>query len=666
MLNNPRIQVLAVFLITVMMALGMLFIVANPFPRAPVATATASDPCAVDPALCAPTPVPYIEPTATMRPLGPQCGQNGESYQVRYTTSDPQPSAPTEYATYTSPDGKTLFYKEGEDVFVRKGDGESVKVGSDAQYTDIVNRVFWSPNSRYVLMTPRMDNHPLLVNAETGKSTILTEIENPFDFQGWSPDGNHFLFGNGDYSTVGIWSAANAERTYSTQNTLQNFRWSPDGQWLAYFWYAYTGNSDTEQGMGLAAVDGSAEYLQTLITPEQNSIYDVYEEQQLYWAANSQFVAVKYYMQPDNQYREYLTVLKTSGAFSKYESQPFTIEGFSVPEAAKQLNWLTDQTRFTFAQVNGDDQFDWMLYDPASEQTTPLAPNLYKPPFYSPSGQQVGLYARSNAGYRITLTDAEHRGETSFIEGASDAGDPDWSPDEQWVAAVWATGEGDARRVTLSWMHPDGSGRQDVDADFKDVRELRWMAGGRKLAYIAWRGEAGNSIEVVDMTSGERQVLASGLNRLENPVYDAEQDTVSFWWELADGVYGKDSYRSDGTPVEHFPVAGDFERPRHEFWSPDGSTVAIKLDPLPYRGLYDQMLVLAYRDGSRSLIARSGLDGLGDPSWSPDSRQVVFTQWVQNSTGPQSPSLFILANTGRVIWYEWNFEMQAVEWSRCG
>ena len=51
MLNNPRIQVLAVFLITVMMALGMLFIVANPFPRVPVATATAVDPCVADPAL---------------------------------------------------------------------------------------------------------------------------------------------------------------------------------------------------------------------------------------------------------------------------------------------------------------------------------------------------------------------------------------------------------------------------------------------------------------------------------------------------------------------------------------------------------------------------------------------------------------------------------------
>jgi len=145
--------------------------------------------------------------------------------------------------------------------------------------------------------------------------------------------------------------------------------------------------------------------------------------------------------------------------------------------------------------------------------------------------------------------------------------------------------------------------------------------------------------------------------------YDASTNTLAFMWQTPEGAFGRDTYQPDGTRLSHTLMVGDMERPLKEFWSPDGQTVALKIGQLGYRGLYDEMLVLAYPDGRKPVLVRSGLAGLGDPLWSPDSRQLAFTQWTPN----RSLTLEVVSSAGEQQYWTWNYQLSAsLEWSACG
>jgi hypothetical protein len=425
---------------------------------------------------------------------------------------------------------------------------------------------------------------------------------------------------------------------------------------LAYVW-----DVGTEKGLVIAAADGSREQHYLL------GQYDFLSDHNLLWSPDSERVVLRYLAGSDPFKTDArLTLFNVDGTSQPlFLDWPLRTADFppNVFDTLWQMpHWSSDGAMLMETRARSEESFALVFYAPATGNTMTVAEDLAKPAFYAPTVPRLALYRRLNGAVDVTLADWNGSNSYALVAGAVDAGDPDWSPDGEWVAAVWARGAGEARRVVLSWAHPDGSRRQDVNADFTDVRDLHWLNADAAIAYIAWRGAAGNSIEVVATATGERRALVDGLLNVFEFQYDAAADTISFWWEREDGSFGKDVYRPTGERVAHWLAAGDIERPRREFPSPDGQTMALKIGALGYRGLYDEMLMLLYADGREALLLRSGLVGLGDPFWSPDGGQMAFTQQIPNN----AMTLEIVKPDGQQVISAWNYDLgRPLEWQEC-
>ncbi|MBL8163689.1 MAG: PD40 domain-containing protein, partial [Anaerolineae bacterium] len=520
----------------------------------------------------------------------------------------------------------------------------------------------WSPDNRYLALSPGLQFTTVdLIEVTNGRTSQFGGLAYPPPLRGWSPDGRYLVLDTPNvYDQLTVMQAETGIISYTTRTGIPTWdfanRWSPDSQWLAYVW-----DMGTETGLVIAAADGSVEQRYLL------GQYDYLSDHHLLWSPDSQQVALRYTSSSDGiQGDMRLTLFGIDGS-----SQPLFLDwplrNGDLPPAIfdtlwKLPHWSHDGGVIMDTRARSESSFALMSYQRSSGETRVVAEDLPKPAFYAPTVPRLALYRRLNGAVDVTLTDWDGGNPYALVAGAVDAGDPDWSPRGEWVAAVWARGAGESRRVVLSWAHPDGSGRQDVDADFTDVRDLHWLNGDGSIAYIAWRGAAGNSIEVVDTATGERRVLVDGLLNVYDLQYDTAADTISFWWELDDGSFGKDVYRPTGERVAHWLAAGDIERPRREFPSPDGQTMALKIGALGYRGLYDEMLMLLYADGRKPLLLRSGLAGLGDPLWSPDGQQVAFTQEIPRG----GMTLEIVTADGQRVISTWDYQLgRSLEWREC-
>lgn len=677
--NLSRFYVLGLFFITAAVTFSVVLIASTPATPAPppvLPTPTPPDACAISPTGClyatqvaqSDFPAPY--PTATAALAEDQCGLTGETYAIGFDTDQFGASTPQGYRTYPSPDGRYLFYKEGNDVFIKAQDGTARRLGSDEPFGDIIGRVFWSPNSEYVMFTPNVDYRPTVFVAASGEAHHLTSIDAYLDFRGWLPDGEHFIYGNNDGLTVSLWSAKTGAELYQTEHRLGYFEASPDGHWLAYTWTDDRAPLYPTYGLTLVSSDGTHEQKRVVGAADLTVSSTFPPNGKFLWSPDSRWVAIYSLIKGDRIYQRTTffntdgTVV-TTGMLASQVTYPLDSTNLETLWS-QQARWTADGNEFHSVQ-GGDGSFAWTAYTPTTRTSRTIADNLFKPPFYSASGKHVGLYTRAGDGYSIQIADAEGRTLSTLVENASDAGDPDWSPDERWVAVVWAEGEQEQRQIHLSWMHPDGSEPHDVMVNFKDVRELRWMDDGAKLAYIAWRGDAGNSIEVVDTVTGAREVWAEKLESISDVTYDADAHSLSFGWQTPGTLLGHDTFSTDGSRLEHIEVRGnEFHRPLRQFWSPDGQTIALKLGWGESLTEHDEMLVLAYTDGREPVMVREGLDGLGDPLWSPDSRQLAFTQWIQNGGYWNPATLQVVSADGKTLWSNNEFTLgSALDWFKC-
>jgi Tol biopolymer transport system component len=89
-------------------------------------------------------------------------------------------------------------------------------------------------------------------------------------------------------------------------------------------------------------------------------------------------------------------------------------------------------------------------------------------------------------------------------------------------------------------------------------------------------------------------------------------------------------------------IARELER---RSWSPDGRGIAF---PLAVDGVSARLFVVnADGTGLRQLLDESGVWSEGDPTWSPDDRQIAFIRWQRDEGGEwQSRAIGIVPATG--------------------
>lgn len=649
------VPLLALFLVTLGVTFSLLALTTPPITApTPFPTVTPMPPQEV---VYMPTPTPYV--------LESQCAVTGEDYELRVAAANINPFA---NLSNSSPDGRfTLHKKDAEISLINNETDQSYFIITENNASaGLEYRVHWSPDSHFAFFTADVNPFPSIIDTTDGHVIQIPEAP-AYTFNGWSPANTYVAIENSNLNAIEFYETATGKKVYTTDHWVDgwNFanRWSPDEQWIAYTWrQEKTETSTYEWGLTLAKVDGSEWEF-----PIVEGSYEEIRDHELVWSPDNRFITLRYISGQENALDEHMATFSTDGArlnelawnVPPDVEQPERYQPDDAPQWQPPI-WDFSSEFFLDTRQITPEHYQFIKHFPEQGLTMVIADNLLKPAFYASIINQIGLYRRDDAGYRIDLIKSDGSGELNLIEGASDAGDPIWSAKGDWVAVVWARGIDADRQVTLTWMRPDGTARQDLQADFTDVRDVRWV--GDSLVYIAWREEEGNSVEMVDLNSAERRIIVEGYDTLPHLNFDDSTDTLSFLWQTTEGTFGQDIYQPDGTLISHVVMFGDMERPFKTFWSPDGSTAALKVGQLGYRGFYDEMLVLAYPDGRKPVLVRSGLSGLGDPLWSPDGRQVAFTQWTPN----RSLSLEIVSPEGRRLYSTWSFQLFApLEWSAC-
>jgi Tol biopolymer transport system component len=598
----------------------------------------------------------------------------GGIYQVQIGGPLPPFLLTNEYLP--APDRRATIYREGKKVYLGYAGMPILLWDQLAPYDRLAEQVFWSPDSRRVAyIWGGTDQHLVIADADGRNRRPFIKFDGETTFGGWSPDGEHILIAGHESTDIAIWSVSSGQQTHAVQGGLRldgvrsDRAWSPRGDWLAYVWRASSG--DTR--LILVKPDGSSERSFDL-----GYILDSIARDDLVWSPDGRYVALRYAMHDnvDEQYR--VGVYGTDGSALAGGDPPYAPNADVIPPLiwspdSRVLSFVVRRPVLDFKTDQYKQVYTLMAYGPGERKLTTLADNLDRPPFYSPLRARVAVYSIAQARKTITIMGLDGSSPVKLVDNVDDAGNPDWSPDGKWVAAVWANGKVPNRRLRLTWMRPDGTEPHELANDFQDVHDLRWMGGGDVIAYIAWWRDGRSSVELVQTATGQRQVLADNFATIASMDYDPNTDTITYWWRAIGGATGQDVYRGDGSQVYRLRDDGDLQRPRRLFWSALGevnerSVAAVKRTPF---GALRNELRLAYADGRASVVLPGPGEGLGDPLWSPDGELLAYTWADRASRADAFPSwgpvhLEIVSAAGKVLWDFTPFPVYArLEWVNC-
>ena len=616
----------------------------------------------------APTPTPttsnlrYVPRTATPQAtaLPDQCAYTG-TYQM-------QPGSTLAAAeTLASPDGRYMVERAAGQLALHQPGGEDITLAEQVVPTFGLEQVArWSPDSNWLgfIAGSTLYSRPpslelVVMRPDGGDRHVITRLNTPREWRGWSPDGAHLdvysagrLSGDTDAeagvgSSLDVWSVE-GERVYRHSVIyVAETSWSPEGGYYAYRWNEPV---DESHHVTLVDVDGGDEVTFELPGP-------VYETA-LAWSPEGRNLALSYRIMRLAGER-HVGLLLADGTMVM---PTVTVTDDTYNSEPLDVMWATEDRIVYYGGTLMEDEasYDVWMHDTVEGEPQIVAHDVPRPPFFSPAGTGLALYSDRGGTTTINLLDTAGAISGLLVANADDAGNPHWSPDGSRVAAVWATGADEDRRVVLTWANANGNDKKTLADDFEDVRHLAWLDGGSTLVYVA-RREGISSVEMVDTQTGTIQVLLGDLEAVKGLVSD--NDRVTFWWRALDGAAGRDTYDAVGERIMRLSWAGLLDDAPQLFPGPDGEAVAVKtgrVDDDPWA--YAETLTLAYRDGRPARIVASGLSGLGHPSWSPDGRLLAFTQSVNR--GPVI--LTIVDAAGDEVWRLENLpRVEEMGWVPC-
>jgi dipeptidyl aminopeptidase/acylaminoacyl peptidase len=251
-----------------------------------------------------------------------------------------------------------------------------------------------------------------------------------------------------------------------------------------------------------------------------------------------------------------------------------------------------------------------------------------------------------------------------------DVGDPQISPDGEWVLYTVTTTDSTAdRRQSDVWMVKwDGSTATRLTYTPDNETSPRWSPDGRHISFLSSRagGAAkGSQVWVLDRTGGEAHQLTQLTGRIASYEWSPDSRRLALVYREADGsdaepareaaartppkpiVVDKYQFKRDGQgyltgdarsriylydvqsrKIDPLTADGNFDEntPR---WSPDGTRIAFvsNHDPNWDRTRNSDVFVVDSRPGSKSrrLTTWAGDDG-GTLAWSPDGSLIVYAQ----------------------------------------
>lgn len=281
-----------------------------------------------------------------------------------------------------------------------------------------------------------------------------------------------------------------------------------------------------------------------------------------------------------------------------------------------------------------------------------------------PAGDDIlyGIPDESGEGYSLHVLNISSGGTSNVghIRGfGSDAG---WSPDGRFIYLVNENGE--AGR-SLELVDVDANSRRLVtdhlDA-YKCTLPLNWSPDGKLLAYYTQNGEQYVTLNVLDIVDGDVVTLPNAIGRYyyfvrwspdgrslaQVIVPENDQHNTVIWDVRAQRVLAKldtevgnrAEWSPDGAYFAYGTGQGVFvfdlrDDSVHQYngeqigqWSPDGRYLSY------YRDEYDSGVDLFVIDTltDEVLMFEGGNPIYFFNGWSPDSRYLVFNQWMPTDT----------------------------------
>lgn len=499
-------------------------------------------------------------------------------------------------------------------------------------------------------------------------------------FWEWSPDSRFLLHRTSTNPMLVSWSTA-SKRTFELPidgEVIERLSWTIEGDRFA----SLIASPNAARDVIVATPERILHRIRLEYAPVNT---------QFVWSPNSQTVAM--FVMQAFPFWEIDLIDAASGKFTHVAQVSQRGDFISLPLAI----WSQDGQHIFYAQerraANGDvQQYDWVSYSLAQQQDQVIVAKVANRPYFPEEGrvrpEDVGqsrraifIWTEGDGTRRAALMDIDGQNRVDIFVGATDAGNPYWSPTGEYAALVWGTGKKTERVTRLTWLKHDASEVKTISSDLWDARDLRWLGDGRSLAFVAVRAdEMGTnprySMEAVDLESGTVKVFASGYHWI-NLVTPGDGSGIDFWWQT-EAQFGTSGFSADGTRRFHYAapitdrtvsIAGTVSEsdgwrltsnaaPRL-FISPNSDVAAIKIGPYAQESLF-----LVGAEGAWAKRIRKGLRGLGDPKWSPDGAQIAFTQATYSKQGV---TLEIVTARGRDLYSikDQDGLFRNLEWSRC-
>jgi Tol biopolymer transport system component/DNA-binding winged helix-turn-helix (wHTH) protein len=294
--------------------------------------------------------------------------------------------------------------------------------------------------------------------------------------------------------------------------------------------------------------------------------------------------------------------------------------GWSKPASECCGSWTPDGAYFVFqssrtghSEIWLRREHPWYMADREPRQIT-NGPLFYQAPSTSPGSDKL-FFIGADTQIELLRAMPHSTAFTPLNPNLSAASLAEYSPDGKWVA--WLN----AADNSLWRSRADGSERIELTTPPLRIFTMKWSPDDRRLAVMGLEPGRPWKIYSIDAEGGKLTPALSEDRNEADPSWSPDGKSIVFGRPPDRMDNGKDkaiySLNLENRQVTEIPGSGGLFSPR---LSPDGRYIAAM--PLNQRAL-----MLFDRDTQR--WTRLAAHGVGDPTWSRDSRFVYFQDFLE-------------------------------------
>jgi len=325
-----------------------------------------------------------------------------------------------------SPDGKSIVYANGQDLYVAKSDGsESRRLVSLKQGTAV--HIRWSPDGTVLrftvlLVIPSFSESLWEISADGANlHPFLPGWSENHEFRGnWTPDGKYFLFSAHHQGNVGIWAIREKQDVFHKTNQQP----VPLTSGPIHFWFQ------------VPSIDGKRLFVYGGQERGELTRYDLKSRQLVSYLSGISAEGLDF--SKDGVWVTYVTVPEGILWRSKLDGSQ-RVQLTSAPMLAGLPRWSPDGKRIAFVgHVPGR---SWKIYvvpfDGGSPEPLTHDEGPEMDPTWSPDGNSVvfGEDYGSPQPTHIYAIDLQTRS-ISMLPGSAGLFSPRWSPDGRFITAL--------------------------------------------------------------------------------------------------------------------------------------------------------------------------------------------------------------------------------------